>query len=75
MEEPRSLASPLAGGFSYPSTTQEAKLYSMGNSIQQSVIICVFTTDSQQRLTLQQKLIFKKREAQLENHLSVLTHE
>ena len=34
------------GGFSYPSTTREAQLYIMGNSIPQSVIIRIFTTDS-----------------------------
>ena len=45
--KPMSLVSPaLADRFSYLSTTQEAQLYSMGNSIPQSVIIRIFTTDS-----------------------------
>ena len=44
--KPMSLVSPaLAGGFSYPSTTREAQLSSMGNSIQQSVIKRTFTAD------------------------------
>ena len=45
--KPMSLVSlALAGRFSYPSTTREAQLYIMGNSIPQSVIIRIFTTDS-----------------------------